>query len=155
MDRWRKFRQLSWAARGYLLEALLVLPVILLALRLFGFRRCQAVLNSLAPRRMDVPEGDAAATVEKARLVARMVRAAGVYGPCHATCLPESLALWWMLRRRRIPAELRIGVRKDAERFEAHAWVDLAGTVLNDTDDVHQRFAAFDRSGSPAQAELP
>jgi len=154
MHRWRKFRQLPWPARGYLLEALLVLPVVKMALGLLGFRRCQFVLSRLVPRRV-ISAGEAVALQERSRLIARMVRAAGVHGAYHATCLPESLALWWMLRRRRVPAELRIGVRKEEQQFEAHAWVELSGAVLNDSDDVHQRFAAFERSVSPIQAELP
>ena len=40
--------------------------------------------------------------------------------------------LWWLLRRRGIAAELRIGARKEFERFEAHAWVEVDSAVLND-----------------------
>jgi hypothetical protein len=66
-----------------------------------------------------------------------------------ATCLPRSLALWWLLRRRGIAADLRIGVRKEGGRFEAHAWTEWRGTVLNDGDDVGERFAVFQRAIKP------
>jgi hypothetical protein len=153
VGRWKRFRQLSWPARGYLLEAALVLPIVRLGLRVFSFRKFQVVLQHLAPR--IGASRSSAAEVERARLVARMLRALQTHGAVQATCLPESLALWWMLRRRRLPAELCLGARKDAQVFEAHAWVELAGAVLNDTDDVHQRFAPFDRSVSSVQAGLP
>jgi len=138
----------------YLMEALLLLPLVRLALGLVGFRRCQQLLNCLVPGSV-LPAGSSTQILEKSRLVARMVRAAGVYGPFRATCLPESLVLWWMLKRRRVPVEVRIGVRKDDQRLEAHAWVELYGTVLNDSDDVHQRFTPFDSSVSPIRAQLP
>jgi len=44
-----------------------------------------------------------------------------------------------------------IGVRKATGRFEAHAWVELRGVVLNDSADVRERFAAFDRAIRPAR----
>ncbi len=48
-----------------------------------------------------------------------------------------------MMRRRGIGTELRIGARKDNECFEAHAWVEIDGAVLNDTEDVDNRFSPF------------
>jgi len=74
----------------------------------------------------------------------------GVYRP---NCLGQSLVLWWLLRQEGIASELRIGVRKQARRFQAHAWVERSGVVLNDSDEVHKHYAPFDRSIVPAQAE--
>jgi hypothetical protein len=61
------------------------------------------------------------------------------------------LTLWWLLRRRGIDGELRIGVRKVAGQFQAHAWLEYCGAVLNDRADVSQRFASFGRSIAPAE----
>ncbi len=61
-----------------------------------------------------------------------------------ASCLPRSVTLQWLLRRRRMEADLRIGVRKVESGIEAHAWVEHRGRPLNDTSDVHRRYAAFD-----------
>jgi hypothetical protein len=76
----------------------------------------------------------------------RMVRIAVGYNSVWTNCLKQSLVLWILLRSQGITSVLRIGVRKESEKFFAHAWVEYAGIVLNDTDDVHQRFQAFDRS---------
>ena len=54
------------------------------------------------------------------------------------------MVLWWLLRSRGIPVELRVGARKHSERFEAHAWVEFGGTVLNDADGQHAHFVPFD-----------
>jgi hypothetical protein len=64
----------------------------------------------------------------------------------HASCLERSLVLWWQLNRRGIAAEMRIGARKEAGRFEAHAWVEVGNVVLNDSGEAHLHFAPFDRS---------
>jgi len=53
------------------------------------------------------------------------------------------LTLWWLLGRQGIASELRIGVRKEQGRFEAHSWVEYEGVTLNDELDVGSRFAAF------------
>src|SRR2546425_2686623 len=53
---------------------------------------------------------------------------AGWYPP--ATCLKKSLILFRMLRRRGIPAELRLGVRKLDGEVSAHAWVECEGRIL-------------------------
>ena len=150
MRNWSKAWRLSAAERSALAQALALLPLTALALRVVGFRRCQAMLARLAPVAASPPGRDEVAVLGQARAVARMVEAAARRGPYRATCLPRSLALWWLLRRRGIDGDLRIGVRKEPGRFEAHAWVELRGVVLNDRDDVRARFAAFDRAVLPA-----
>ncbi len=64
----------------------------------------------------------------------------------HASCLEQSLVLWWQLSRRGISADLRVGARKEAGRFEAHAWVEMGNVVLNDSGEAHLHFAPFDGS---------
>jgi len=147
---WSRVWRLSPAERWSLALALALLPLTALALWVVGFRRWQATLARLAPVGPSPKGRDEADLIGQARTVARMVDAAARHGPYRATCLPRSLALWCLLQRRRIDGDLRIGVRKKAGRFEAHAWVELRGVVLNDSGDVHERFAAFDRAIVPA-----
>ena len=75
-----------------------------------------------------------------ARRIAWLVERAAQLVPWPATCLRRSLVLWAQLRRHGIASELRVGFRQ-AERFEAHAWVELAGVPLNDAPDVRTRYA--------------
>lgn len=49
------------------------------------------------------------------------------------TCLPRSLALCSLLRERGYPAEVKIGVRREAGQLLAHAWVELDGEALGET----------------------
>jgi transglutaminase superfamily protein len=48
-----------------------------------------------------------------------------------ATCLPQALAAEALLTRGGLPADLRIGVKKDASgKLLAHAWVESEGRVV-------------------------
>ena len=73
----------------------------------------------------------------------RAVRAAARYGLVRATCLERALALCWLLGKEGVGTNLRIGVRKTGEKFEAHAWVECDGQEL-DAGDSHEHYAAFD-----------
>jgi transglutaminase superfamily protein len=75
----------------------------------------------------------------------RMVRAALRYSFAHYSCLEESLTLWFLLCKQGIPACLRIGVRKENGKFEAHAWVEHCGEALNQDEAMHRHYAAFEQ----------
>jgi hypothetical protein len=146
---WKRLRELSWAERGLLAQGLVLLPLMSLALWTLGLRRWQAALGRLAPARISTGK-DEATLIGEGRATARLVDAAARHGPYRASCLPRSLTLLWLLRRRGIDGELRIGVRKVDGQFQAHAWVEYRGAVLNDRADVSQRFSSFDRVIAPA-----
>lgn len=146
-----KFCRLSGRERWLIVQAAFYLPLAALALRSLGFRRLRSLLVKLSPP-AGGPLTDEAEDLAQARAAAAAVRAAISYGPCGGNCLRQSLVLWWLLRRRKIGADLRFGVRKEAGEFQAHAWVEFRGFALNDAGDVRRGFAAFDRP--IIQAEL-
>ncbi len=135
------------------MQALVLLPLTTVALRLLGFRRWHAALARLAPLRSSPAIKLAPSSAQYAQLTTRMVQAASREGLRRANCLEQSIALWWLLRRQGISSELRIGVCKTDDGVAAHAWVELAGAVLNDAQDVHQHYAAFDRAIIAAEVE--
>jgi hypothetical protein len=152
MRNWSRVWRLSAAQRSALAQALVLLPLTALALRVVGFRRWQAMLARLAPVSVSPAAGGGEAAVRtQARAVAQMVEAAARRGLYHATCLPRSLTLWWLLRRQGIDGELRLGVRKAGDVLEAHAWVEYRGAVLNDRADVRRVFSPFDRAVEPRE----
>ncbi len=123
-----------------LLVAMLLLPLIALALRLKGFKWTQALLSGQSKSTSPIPADDQA---KMAQSIARMVAVAANHGPYRANCLKKSLVTWWLLEHRGIVTELKIGVNKEVEDFNAHAWVECQGKVLNESDDVGERFSAF------------
>jgi hypothetical protein len=64
--------------------------------------------------------------------VARVVAMASRHTPSPNSCLHRSLALWWLLRRRRFDSHLHFGARRQQSGFEAHAWVEHNGVVVFD-----------------------
>ena len=142
MNKWHKLRHLSVTEWIWLLEALLLLPLTASALRIVGVRRWQAIL-SLCLASRSLSDG----ALAQAEATARIVWAAATYGFWRANCLQQAIVLCWLLRRRGIACELRIGVRKDAQRFEAHAWVEHAGVALNGGGDDHLPFTPLQPAG--------
>ncbi len=148
--KYRSFWSLDPLSRWLLLQALLLLPLVALSLNLGGVKWTQGSLARLLPAaRMPLQDGD---RLSKIVQTTRMVQLAVKYCQPWAKCLQKSLVLWGLLRHQGIDSELRIGVRREASNFEAHAWVESEGFVLNDTQDVGERFAMFER---PIEANLP
>ncbi len=76
-------------------------------------------------------------------MTSQMVFAAARHSPSHSTCLECSLCLWWLLAHWGIATEFRIGVRKDGEKFAAHAWVERNGVAIGEPEASHLHYAAF------------
>ena len=77
------------------MQALLLLPLMALALRSCGLRRVQTFLAQPAPLRKQ--RLDPAGFMKTLRM-ARIFGIAARYGWYQGTCLPRSLMLWWWLR---------------------------------------------------------
>jgi len=160
IDKWRKFRMRPREDRKLILRAAVILPLTEIGLRLFGFRRWKELIEKFSLSMRSSP----LLSVDEERVAAlralRAVRSIELHGPTNPNCLERSMALWWILRRGGIDGELCIGARKDGGRFEAHAWVELGGEVLNDSAEVHQHYARFDApiaaaTGKPHVATKP
>jgi hypothetical protein len=106
----RRFSELERPARGLFLQASVLLPLISINVQWFGFRKTKALLQHFLPVLYGSQNPD---TEERAALTARMVRVAWHYGIRQPNCLKVSLLQWWLLARRGIASDLRVGVRKD------------------------------------------
>lgn len=136
----RKFGALGWPERRLLVEAVLRLGfarVVLLVIpfrwttRLYGLRPC----DTASPAN---PE-----TSDAARRVGWAIGAAARRTPWQSACLAQALAGVAMLRRRRIPATVVLGVAKDSTEtagLTAHAWLSSGGTILTGMGG-HKRFS--------------
>lgn len=63
--------------------------------------------------------------------VVELVDASARWFPRRADCVQRSVVAFWVLRWYGIPAALVVGIRRVP--FAAHAWVEMAGQVLNDS----------------------
>jgi hypothetical protein len=118
-----------------------MLPLLTLSLRVRGFGATQRLLQKFTASAKNDPP--VAAVESRVALTTRMVLAAARNSPIPSTCLERSLSLWWLLARQGIVTQFRIGVRKDDEKFAAHAWVERDGIAVGEPDASHVHYAAF------------
>jgi hypothetical protein len=144
--RLRRFSALPAAAQGDFVRAALLLPLIRLSLWLRGFRATQKSLQARGSKvAARLPEPLATGEAQR---VCQMVLAAGRHSLLGSTCLERALALWWLLARRGITSQLRIGARKSDGKFEAHAWVERDGEAIGEPEGTHLHYRAFEREFS-------
>jgi hypothetical protein len=137
--KWQKFQRLSLSEKWMLFVAMIVLPVTATGIRLFGIKRWKAFLARLSPFRANrVMEN-----TERAQNIAWLVTVAAWNGPYRANCLQRSLTLWWLLRRRGIESDLKIGMQAENGEVRGHAWIEYGGIVLNDSEDVGDHYHTF------------
>jgi hypothetical protein len=137
-----RFNALSWPERRTFLVALLWFPLFRIGLYVLGLNRIQAVLQRK-------PLGICQAlSLDELKQVGMQVNRAARYGLFADTCLTRSLLLGWLLRRKGIDTQLRIGVRLIDGTLDAHAWVEYAGIPINDRIDIGSVYSPF--SGSVA-----
>ncbi len=86
----------------------------------------------------------------KIKRIARCFAIAANRHPCRLTCLHRSIALLRLYRRRNIPVRLRMGIRKQDETMEGHAWLTMGQRVLNDRQDIADAYTIVDLSSHSA-----
>jgi len=134
-----KARTLSHGEWWTLAQASTAVPAVWVALRVQPLPR---LLEWLHPGAEAGSSGSARDVITEARRAAWLVDVAARPIPVASTCLTRSVTLWWLLRRRGVPAEIRLGVQHDTPEFAAHAWVEVDGKPVNDTA-PEERYAAF------------
>jgi hypothetical protein len=149
MGDWRKLAGLSWADRRLLARAAAMLAHAKLALPSTGFgpdREAPAADSDIAV---------SPAMLSRAQAIARLVGVAASRVPFRVACLHRSIVLWRLLRRERIPCELRLGARTGAGPFGAHAWVECGGVALGEDPAHLASYRPFDRAVVPDPRDGP
>jgi transglutaminase-like putative cysteine protease len=104
-----------------------------------GFARAMRVIEWLVAGRADaVVPADG-----RVDAVARGVVTAAVFCPGRVECLEQSMALYYLLRRHGVSAELRFGVRTTTP-FAAHAWVVHRGIAVHQELEQLEQVAVFE-----------
>lgn len=123
-----------------MLVCLLLLTAVDASLRLFGLRRTVHAMRGLVGSRQS-PTRPGLITD-----AAHAVATAAAFYPRRALCLEQSLVLYWVLRRRGVEAQLKVGVRPFP--FTAHAWVEHNGHPINEQEDFVTQLAPFPSFGA-------
>jgi hypothetical protein len=135
-----KIRRLSWRQKQLVMSSLVLLPFCALSLKASGFA---ATKRRLVPQAKEPRSGNTSNSLDQAREIAAAVAIAAKFLPGLANCLARSLVLSRYLQIARIEHDLRLGGKTSGKDFSAHAWVEHEGSVLNDREDVAERFAPF------------
>jgi hypothetical protein len=138
MGLWGRFWRLSGPERRLAVEAAMAVALTRMGLRVAGYSSWISLAARLTPNKKSFQPNK-----QPVERIATMLNATARHLPFQATCLERSIGLWWMLRRRGYYAELRLGARVAAERFEAHAWIERGGVVLNDAAGHYLSFSSF------------
>lgn len=80
---------------------------------------------------------------EICRRVCAAVNRAQVYYPKKAMCLQHSAVVTCLLRRKAVPAQMVLAAQEFPPK--AHAWVEVAGAVVNDFKQVKTRYRELKR----------
>ena len=145
MHKWRCFTALAPRDRHLFLRAAGGLLLVAIARRLTTFKRLRNTVDHLLPL-ATVYSDSSHDVLPDAYHVASIVAIATRNVPISTTCLERSVVLWGLLRQRGIQSELRFGTRQQNGQFEAHAWIEYQGVILNDADDIGQYFTPFEQN---------
>jgi hypothetical protein len=152
LQTWRRFGQLSAFKKAVAVEAAGALVTIRLGLRVFGFSSVRDTILWLTPSPSPATSASEV-LIERARTIAQMHTAVARRLSSRPNCLENSLALWTLLRSRRMAAELQLGGRTDAGQFEAHAWVEYFGVVLTDLNGEYLDYIPFEHRVAPLETQ--
>ena len=139
--RWHTFRRLNRQEWRLLADAMVSLTVAWIGLRTIGYGRTRSILCRVSPLAGTGAYPNRGYAIMRQATWSIAASASAI--PMAITCLDRSLALWWLLRRRNIDCDLRIGTAQTENGVAAHAWLERDGVVLNDSKDVTERFSTF------------
>ena len=128
---------------------ILALPLVHASIALAGYGRTKRWLEYLSHN--PAPHPATPNHIDAARSAARMASIAGRRGTVTATCLRQSLLVYWLLRRRGLAPELKLGVRKQQGVVDAHAWVEIQGESLDPHPSTHAPFQRAERGNDASQ----
>ena len=107
------------------------------ALRFNGFGRVMKWIR----RRVESVPATAWLDLDAVKAAERAVATAGALYPGRALCLEQSLVLYWLLRGRGVAVRYSQGVIPSP--FQAHAWIEYHGVVINDVPEHARQFLAL------------
>ncbi|MFQ5656811.1 MAG: lasso peptide biosynthesis B2 protein [Candidatus Methylomirabilales bacterium] len=115
--RWRKLHSLSLSEACFLFEAAAAVVAFDVAFRLLSSKTCLALFE----RRGGSHARRSGANSQR---MAWLVDVADRYAPGRSSCLRRTIALAWLLRRRGIATNMRIGVAREGDNITAHSWLE-------------------------------
>ena len=115
----------------------LLIFAVKMALKTWGFGRTLGWIRRRVGRVPTLAIG--AFVIDEMTATEHALAVAGALFPGRALCLEQSLVLYYVLRRQGVAVKYCHGVRPHP--FEAHAWIEYGGEVINDVPEHLKPFA--------------
>jgi hypothetical protein len=122
---------LSLGDWGIFIKAWVRLLVIDLLLRSRPYPPVNKYVENQRKVRRVIPSGQAWKIIRRNQRLVILAARNHLY---RMLCLRQALALKWILASQGIPTELRFGVQKTEEQFQAHAWLEYEGLSIELTE---------------------
>lgn len=99
------------------------------SLRLFGLKKTDVFLSKLAKTKEEPNYRNTVAIIDKYATIFNQMNQQNLL---KGRCLSQSLVMRHLLYKEGITSEIRIGIDRKNERFDAHAWLEKEGIPLNE-----------------------
>ena len=142
----RGVRQLTFPEWLMLVEAWWVLLGFYLVLSRVSYERLNSATSKTANE-----NARASSDLDAAQRLSQLVGIAARLHLLPMTCLVKAFTLKWKLGRLGIPAELCIGANKTSSRIHAHAWVEIMGQAVGESEANIGTFKVF----KPSERSIP
>ena len=129
------WRRLTWHERARIAGLSLLLVPIHALLTLIGYARTRSWVERLSV--VPTPRDPLPDDMRDACRLAELASIAGRHGLVDASCLRQSLLVYFLLRRKGFGPALTLGVRRQSTILDAHAWVELGGVALGQHELAH------------------
>ena len=124
----RKLYALHWQEKKYLLKAYFLLGIMRAAILTISFKRLSKSLQHHPDQVPHKPLDEA--QLSQAKTIGWAVITAARYTPWNSNCLAQALTAQKMLKQQHIAGMFFLGVKKDKQQLEAHAWLQCDNHIL-------------------------
>ena len=142
----QQFFRLSSEQKRFVFRAVFIIPMTYAGLELLGYQRLFSLIRHFCGVDRE------AHRTANLKVYPKLLNAVARRYPLKMKCLGRSVALCWLLRLESIDATVHIGVRKDEHDLDAHAWVQCGDSIINDAEDVADRYTRIAPSYPEADA---
>ena len=129
------FFKCPWKTRWTLAEAVFWLGLTRGTILLFPFRVIAPYVGRL---NHETPRGCSASQQAIAQDIAWAILVISRYTPWHSNCLAQAVAGTFMLQRCGIGSTLYLGLKRSADKLEAHAWLRAGEQIVTGSAVMHQ-----------------
>jgi len=138
---------LSSSEKYIFTTAAIILPFVELRIRKYGLKPYAAALQSTSSGSQFTKQSRTKDNVDDILKKSILIGQAARCSPIHVRCLAKSIYLHGLLLREGIMSVVIIGVETPDSGFNAHAWLEVNGSVINDSDDCISNFTRIELSG--------